>query len=335
MLKNIAIKIGFFLKKGLLFLWKGIHYTAVSWPKAFAGIAILLVLSYYPLGGYLSENIDKTTDYNITLESQQQSLTIETMAFLINREVNEHLWTANLPLFFPSYFLDNMPNFQQGIIEALSITASIIDKQSICPNDNNEKTTITNAAALLKYPGNIWLFSSENNIKIAPSSSSQYKKARKLLKDYNQLLQTQQCLWDRNEKNLYDLINAIRKDLNKTALKIDKQIIEHSSNWIDNQADDLFYFNQGKLYAYMIILKAMGTDFKQILLEKKQYENWTHAIRTIEDAVALNPLIVRNGKLDSYLAANHLITLGYYMLYSSNILEQICTEIKGVSLNEN
>lgn len=69
----------------------------------------LLVLSYYPLGGLLSENIDRTPDYNLTRESEQQSLTVETMRFLINREVNENLWTANLPPFSLPIFSTTCP----------------------------------------------------------------------------------------------------------------------------------------------------------------------------------------------------------------------------------
>ena len=113
MFKTTLVRAGTYLKKGLQTLWRGISHLAVSWPKAFAAAVALLVLSYYPLGGLLSENIDRTPDYNLTRESEQQSLTVETMRFLINREVNENLWTANLPPFFPSYFLDNMPNYQQ------------------------------------------------------------------------------------------------------------------------------------------------------------------------------------------------------------------------------
>ena len=126
MFKTTLVRAGTYLKKGLQTLWRGISHLAVSWPKAFAAAVALLVLSYYPLGGLLSENIDRTPDYNLTRESEQQSLTVETMRFLINREVNENLWTANLPPFFPSYFLDNMPNYQQGIVSALAVTAAVI-----------------------------------------------------------------------------------------------------------------------------------------------------------------------------------------------------------------
>ena len=299
MFKTTLVRAGTYLKKGLQTLWRGISHLAVSWPKAFAAAVALLVLSYYPLGGLLSENIDRTPDYNLTRESEQQSLTVETMRFLINREVNENLWTANLPPFFPSYFLDNMPNYQQGIVSALAVTAAVIGEETQCPENGREKAVMNGAAELLKYPGNVWLFAPDNKLKIAPSSASQYRKARKLLRDYNRLLPASRCFWARDYVNMRGLIKAVKRDLYKTAEKLETQIAEHSSDWTDFRADDLFYYSQGKIYAYMLILKAWGMDFKEVLLDSGQYENWTRVTRALEDGSALSPLAVRNGELNS------------------------------------
>lgn len=333
MFKTTVVNTGLYLKKGLKMIWRGISHLAVSWPKAFAAAVALLILSYYPLGGLLSENIDKTPDYNLTRESEQQSLTVETMVFLVNREVNEHLWTANLPLFFPSYFLDNMPNYQNGIISALAATATVIGEETQCPENGREKALMTGAAELLKYPGNVWLFAPDNKLKIAPSSASQYRKARKLLRDYNRLLPAGQCFWARDNANMRRFIAAVRRDLYKTADRLEVQIAEHSSDWIDLKADDLFYYSQGKIYAYMLIMKAWGTDFKDVLLDSGQYENWTKVIRALEDGVSLSPAVVRNGELNSGMAANHPVALGYYMLRAAGLLEQINYAMKGVSFD--
>ena len=142
------------------------------------------------------------------------------MRFLINREVNENLWTANLPPFFPSYFLDNMPNYQQVIVSALAVTAAVIGEETQCPENGREKAVMNGAAELLKYPGNVWLFAPDNKLKIAPSSASQYRKARKLLRDYNRLLPAGRCFWARDYVNMRGLIKAVKRDLYKTAEKL-------------------------------------------------------------------------------------------------------------------
>ncbi len=332
MVKKTAVKTALYLKQGLPKAWKTISYLALSWPKAFVTVVVFLILSYYPLGGLLTENIDKTTDYNLKTESEQQSLTVETMVFLINREVNENLWTANLPLFFPSYFLDNMPSYQKGIISALATAAGVINAETMCPEDSHEKVAIASAAELLKYPGNIWLFAPENRLKIAPSSASQYRKARKLLRDYNRLLPAGQCVWSRNASNMTKFLSTVERDLSSSVEKLESYVAEHSSDWMDKDADNLFYYNQGKMYAYMQLLKAWGTDFKDVLLDRNQYENWTKAVRALEDGMSISPLMVRNGKLDSGFA-NHIVVVGYYMLRAATLINQINHTMEGVSFN--
>ena len=333
MLKDKIKKIYAFIFSNARKLCQGIAHLAVSWPKAFACVVILLIASYYPLGGMMIEKIDKSTDYEPKIKAEGQSATVETMAYLINREVNEHMWTANLPVFFPSYFLDNMPNYQKGIISALAQTTKAIKGGLECEDDSLLNKKITDAHGLLKYSGDVWLFAPDNKLKIAPSSASQYRKARKYLRDFNNLLAEEDCLWLKNAQNLQKLLNVIKKDMYKSAGKLENQVAEHSSDFVDTQADDLFYFYQGKIYAYMLVLKAWGIDFKQVLVESGQYQNWTKAILALENGVELSPMMVKNGELNSSVSANHLMFLGYYIVRAENLLNRIDDAMKGVQNN--
>ena len=82
-----------------------------------------------------------------------------------------------------------------------------------------------------------------------------------------------------------------------------------------------------------MIMKAWGRDFKQVLLDSGQYENWTRVMRALENGVELSPAVVRNGELDSGFAANHLVSLGYYMLRAASLLDKIGDATKGVTVN--
>ncbi len=325
MLKTRVVNIFQYLKKALQKVWRGVSHLAVSWPKAFAGVIVLLLALYYPLGGSLMEKIDKNTAYEAAVVSEDQSAAVETMAFLINREVNDHIWSANLPLFLPAY--------QNGIVGALSKTASVIAKETECTDDGRAKHAAATAAELLKYPGNVWLFAADNKLKIAPSSASQYRKARKQLRDFNRLLPDGECRWEKSAANLRRFVTTVQKDLQRSVGRLEVQVAEHSSDWVDTGADDLFYFNQGKAYGYLMIMKAWGRDFKQVLLDSGQYENWTRVMRALENGVELSPAVVRNGELDSGFAANHLVSLGYYMLRAASLLDKIGDATKGVTVN--
>ena len=77
------------------------------------------------------------------------------MAFIINREVSGKMWTPNLPFFFPSYFLDNMPNFQLGMISSVSCLAQAMSQRLTRSIDDKREMHLAEAAKLLQYPGNV------------------------------------------------------------------------------------------------------------------------------------------------------------------------------------
>ncbi|MBQ8785492.1 MAG: DUF2333 family protein [Alphaproteobacteria bacterium] len=306
-----------------------------SWPKAFIGVFIFLILAYYPLGGKISENIDKTIDYDFSSVSAEQSQTVELAAYLINREVNENIWTANLPFFFPAYSLDNMPNFQTGIVQSLARVTKAISSQIQCLENEKEIKEIKAAAKLLSYPSNVWLFHPDNKLKMAPSSSAQYKKARKKLKDFNVALKEEKCFWIRDKESLYKINKAVIKGLSKAITDIENEIREGSNRWTDTKADDVFYLNQGRVYAFMLILKKLGRDYKQVLMSEELYQDWTIATRALQNAVEMTPEIVVNGKIDDSLKPNHLMNLGYYIIKTENILTKINIKLNGESKNAN
>ena len=52
-----------------------------------------------------------------------------------------------------------------------------------------------------------------------------------------------------------------------------------------------------------MILKALGIDYKNILVYADIYADWTRMLKALENAAQLNPLIVRNGEINKRAAA--------------------------------
>lgn len=312
---------------------RGIKKIFDTWPKAFIGTIILLVAAYYPVGAMLSEEIDRTSDYDFSSVPAEQSQAVEMVAHLINREVNEHIWAANLPFFFPASSLDNMPSFQTGIISGLSDVVRAMSRQVRCPDNEKAGQYMKEAAKLLAYPGNVWLFAPDNKLKTAPSSSSQYRKARKKLKDTNQALKEEKCFWVRDEAGLSEINGIVIRGLSKTAVQLENEIREGGNGWTDSRADDVFYRSQGRIYAYMAVLKKLGRDYKQVLMSSNLYPQWTAMLRSLQNGAELNPAVVVNGSLDGGAKANHLVSLGYYILKAENILIKINMNLNGEKQN--
>lgn len=286
-------------------------YLRRSW-KSIAVILPTFIVLYYVLGGYVTNKIDKTTTFEINANENELHI-INAGTHLIKREVDDHMWTPNLPFIFPGYALDNMPSFQTGIIQ--SVRVSIKSLANIFDDKN-----LKEASTLLKYPPNIWILSKTENLSLAPSSGAQYRKAKKELLKFNKEF----VIAEENKKEvLYKVLTAIEKNLNKISANLDNQVREVSSNWFDNNADNVFYLNQGRLYGHYIMLKALSQDFKKEIVELKQYENLTTLFKALEDGFLLNPLIVRNGTPQSVMAPNHLLTLNFYVAKSCYHINKI------------
>lgn len=319
-------------KPKVYFRWLSLLFRG-SWVKVSAVVVTIFLILYYSVGGWMVQNIDTTTDYEIRT-ADDQSATVEVMSFLINREIRDNMWTPNLPFIFPSYFLDNMPNFQLGIFSALKTTsaalAARLDKTVAQKNDMPLKS----AAEYLSYPGTVWMFSPTNKLVPAPSAGSQYRKARRQLLEYNQLLRDGSVFFYKSSADLAYFLQRIADDLWKSGAVLEAQVRENSSSWIDTKVDDIFYFQKGKVYAYYLLIKALGHDYKDIVVECDVYRPLTNILKTLEDAALLSPAVVRNGETDSSTAPNSLMTSGYYTLKAASVGKTVVEKLKSCAAGE-
>lgn len=296
------------------------------WWQIALGVIISLFFLYYPLGGLLVHNIDTSSAYQ-PKTAENKLASVDMMSHLINREVHYKIWTPNLPFMFPSYFLDNMPNFQLGLMSAIAKTTDALNKLTFTSASASAADNLSDAAELLQYPGNIWLFSPQNKLLPVPSANTQYKKGRKKLNNFNNEISAGKILLPRNTQNLSLILQFIKKDISRLVAKTEDHIRENSDSFTDFKADDTFYFALGKLYAYSQIIKSLGYDFKDVLVSRDVYQQWTAALRFLQEASDLNPAIVRNGSLNSSFAPNHLVTINYLASRTVNRLNTIINKL--------
>ena len=324
-------KIPFFgiLKKYLISPLKAIITAAGFWKIACAVLFAIFFL-YYPIGAMRTNKINTDTTIEITPPSPQSSAVIETMAYLINREINDHFWTPNLPFFFPSYILDNMPNYQLGIMSSLAnFSTTFAKKVDRTPEEDNKFSLLT-ASKFINYPGTIWVFSPDNKLTPATSANSQYRKAHRILGRYNKSLDQGSKIFARDSSDLATFLYSINADLSKVTKDLDTHIREESSSIFDFKSDNVFFFNKGKVYANYMILKALTQDYKDIILSHNLYPNFVSAIKALEFGLSFEPTVIRNAELKSSTAPNHLMYLGYFALKAQNAIQEIITSITPV-----
>ncbi len=299
------------------------HIT--SWWQIVIATSFVIIFLYYPLGGMMIHNIDTSSSYR-PKTADGRLASIDMMSYLINREAHHKIWTPNLPILFPSYFLDNMPSFQLGLMSAIGKTAFALNHTTLNIASQTARENLNEATELLQYPGDIWLLSPKNHLP-APSSASQYKKGRKKLNNFNNEIALGTTKLEITTQNLFVILHLITKDINTLIAKNEDYIRENNQSIIDLKSDNVFYFAQGKLYAYFQILKALVYDFKPILITENIYQQWTSMLSLLERASDINPLIVRNGKTNSSFSPNHLIAIDNYASQTINKLNDITTNL--------
>lgn len=302
-----------------------------NWQKILL-LAVVGILAYYPVSVFFSEEIDRSETIKFDNLVEEQSQGVEMMSFLLNREINEHLWVPNLPYFFPASCLDNMPNFQMGILQALVVVAEVLPQQVSFLEGGDYAVNI---AKLLDYPADVWILANDENFRIAPSSTRKYRKALKLLRRLNEDLGSGKAVLDRDITSVASIVESVDKVLKKSLKKIDDEVREGENGWFDTKVDDVFYFSVGQVYACALILEKFGQDYKKVLADNDIYQEWTTLIRTLQKAASISPKIVVNGELDDALKANHPVYMGYYIAKARNILGEINDKIGGMNKDEN
>ena len=295
-----------------------------SW-KVLLTVVPLFLIFYYVLGSKMVEEIDVHTQYKLEENDNAPFFrTTEAMAFLIRREVDDKMWTPNLPLVFPAYILDNMPNFQTGIITAVKdITGTL---RYLKHNTENQNKDIKAAYKLLNYAPNVWIMSRKGKFNLAPSSNSQYRKAgnelRKFMRD---------GIYKPDIDDLRLLLQKISTKLQKLTLDSENYQQENTSLWFDGGADDLFYMHKGYAFALWQISNTLCRDYKDLIIENNLYEDWIRMSASLQKAAEYSPSIIRNGKIDSAFTPNHLLMQNYYLLRSISAALKIRDNLAGVS----
>ena len=282
--------------------------------KWVAGIIVIVLLAYYPIGMLMVHKIDDDPDFKAPAVANGASQSVAVAAALIHREVDVNGWVSNDPFFMPGAALDNMPNFQQGILQALRRFAlELQDQIGRSRASSSIDPDLQKAVGQLNYSPTVWLWNLSVSLAPASSSESQYRAAMRALESYNDRLTHGQAVFEPRADNLMTTLDGIGKDLGDASSRVDDEIDQNSGNWLDLNADDVFYKNKGIAYAYAIILRDLGTDFKQIIQEKGADNVWQKMIGSLNDAAALRPWVVINGRPDALLQPNHLAAEGFYI----------------------
>jgi hypothetical protein len=306
--------------------WRSSAGRGRLWRWSLRGLLVLLVVAAlsYPVGMLMVHRIDDDPNFQAPETPEGASRAVAIAAALIDREVGQHGWPSNDPFFLPGWALDNMPNYQQGIMAALARFATeMTDQIGRVRGTSQADPDLEKAAGLLRYSPTVWVFDFSTSWAPTASAEQQYLSAARILRNFNDRLSRGQAVFERRADNLLGTLDRIAADLGSASAILDKQVQEHSGDWVDFQADDIFYATKGRLYAYGLLLRDLGTDFAPVIAERDLKAAWAQMLETFNTAAALDPLVVVNGRPDAFIRPSHLAAQGFFLLRARTQLREI------------
>jgi hypothetical protein len=291
---------------------------------------VVLALLYYPIGALTINTIDD--DLKFAPRGNQVmaggSAAVAMAAALVTREIHSHAWVANDPFFLPGAILDDMPHYQQGILSAVASFAYELKDQTGRLKSGLPDPDLQAAAGLLQYSGTRWRWDLTTSLWPISTSEEEYARAADLLFAYNARVAKGDAVFGRQADNLLTMLDRMALDLNSAAAAINLHIKKSSNDWVDNEADDLFYGVKGQAYGDALILKGLRSDYARIILEKDLGPSWDRLDDSLKSLTALKPALVTNGRPDSLLAPNHLGVEGFYLLKAESEIRNIALRLQ-------
>ena len=292
--------------------------------------AVLLIVLSWPAMAVLTSRIDDDPAYTPPPPPKGGSATVAMMAGLMEHEISHAGWVANAPFFMPAHMLDNMPNYQIGLVTALGRFAFELEDQIGRERGSSASDAdLTTARSRLQYAPTVWIFKPGTLWPTAPAEG-QYREAIAALRRYNERLAKGQATFDTRPDNLLAALDRIAYDLGSASAELDAHIAgRHKTlGLVDLTADNIFYRSKGRAYGYYMILKALRTDFKDIIAQRDSAGLYDKMLGELRRAAVMQPLVVNNGTMSGQFFPNHLANQGFYLLRARAKLRELTDILK-------
>jgi len=230
----------------------------------------------------------------------------------------------------PGYFLDNMPNWEYGVLVQIRDMARVLRNDfGMAQSTSTEDKDLSQAEPAFNNDSDKWLW---------PSSESKYQEGINYLYNYlERLMDTdqQQAQFFSRADNLVDWLQVVEKRLGSLSQRLSASVGQERINidlagdaqaqqatrspdsmviktsWFE--IDDIFYEARGTAWALTQLLYAINEDFKPVLKKKNAQISLKQIIRELEATqVSVWSPIILNGS-GFGMTANHSLVMASYI----------------------
>ena len=264
------------------------------------------------------------------------SAAVAMAATLMDEEIHHSIWAPNKPWFYPIAHSTNMINYQRGLQYAVARWA--VEMSDLLGRERGsgeaDRDLIT-ASGRFKFDPSAFLL---------PSAVSQYKDGIAALVAYNQRLAAGQAKYDKIASNLSLFIDRISKDLGSQSATIElmvltpsdltdaekshlsdmqRAVLEANGGYFDTRATETFFATKGRMYAYYMLLKAIGEDYHDVLVEKNALFHWENMLLSLRSGATLHKFFIANGAPGSYIVPSDIAMQGFFLLRADKQLKEL------------
>jgi hypothetical protein len=236
-------------------------------------------------------------------------------------------------------FLDNVPNWEFGVLtQVRDLTRALRNDFSRSQTQSTEETNLAEADPLFHYDNDRWF---------PPDTEGRYRKANAALEAYLTKLSSPEqpaAQFYARADNLADWLAVVEKRLGSLSQRLSASVgqtrlntdlsgdssarqstsapgeVEVKTPW--TEVDDVFYEARGTAWALVMILRAMETDFDEVLRKKNAQVSFRQIIRELESSLGpLQAPMVLNGRQFGLFANHSLIMANYISRANAAIID--------------
>ena len=309
-------------------------HAGLRWGALAIPVLLLLFLVAFFIEYRIDDSPNLAPNPQFTIAGGSKAVTMA--ATLMDLEINHTAWAPNRLWYHPIAYSSNMNNYQQGIQYAIARWAvEMADMLGRERGSGEADADLTTASGLFKYDPTAWIF---------PSAVSQYDKGIDHLVAYNRRLAAGQAKYDKIASNLAVFLDRISKDMGSQSAVLELTVLSpddftaeekqhltdneraalsRNGGYFDGRAGAAFYATKGRLYAYYVILKAIGEDYADVLATKHAEEHWANMLVSLRSAATFSKFFVANGAAGAYFTPSDLSTQGFHLLRADKQLAEL------------
>ena len=304
-----------------------------TWAGKIKATTFLLVFIFSALGFYWGLEPELSMKQDRPSTARPEIVGLETVSAAIDiaetvlSKPGGYLYNDAFP---PGVLMDNIPNWELGaLVQLRDMVRTLRNNMSRSQSQSTENLNLVNAEGLFYFDNNSW---------ILPSTEGEYKKGVKELKAYlNQLkdFEDQNTQFYARADNLTIWLSEVETRLGSLSQRLSASVGKRQLDvalagdsaarqsteatvektlktpWL--KIDDIFYEARGTTWALIHLLKAIETDFSEVLEKKNALVSLQQIIRELEPTqdTVWSPMIL-NGSGLGFLA-NHSLVMGSHI----------------------